>query len=470
MTLFPTTLHVLAQTRLYEDPGLRWFDFQLGFIAFAQVLWVFMVGACLGSLVNVLVYRIPRGLNFITPTSRCPSCQTKLTWRENVPIVGWLFLRGKCRFCRSPISPEYPIVETIVATLFAATYLTCYASGAGFMGKPFLALQPAWGMAGIVYTWPTLLILFVLFACIVAMTIIDARTFTIPAVLTNVPLVFGAATHILHAAFVQWKWNGLPKDRDDWIWTIATPGPHGWPWIGAALGAAAGLGIALVLMKLAIFKRPAEAQMRWEEAEYAKLAAQARAEGKDPEADQGENPAWMNMQYPHIRTDALRELLFLSPVVVGGLLGSVAAARFAGPAIFDQLTGEVTYTKPAPLVLCVLAGVILGYLVGGGVVWAIRIFGNLAFNKDSMGLGDVHMMAAVGACLGWTNPALALFAAAYLGLLWWVVMRVWKGRASKHLPFGPFLACGSILLFFARPLIEKLIGMVLAGHSVTLPM
>ncbi|MEO0630377.1 MAG: prepilin peptidase, partial [Planctomycetota bacterium] len=61
------------------------------------VLFVFAFGACVGSLINVLVYRLPLGLPVVVPSSRCPACATKLTWRENVPIFGWLLLGGRCR-------------------------------------------------------------------------------------------------------------------------------------------------------------------------------------------------------------------------------------------------------------------------------------------------------------------------------------------------------------------------------------
>ena len=75
------------------------------------VLFVFAYGACLGSLTNVIVYRMPRGLSIVSPPSRCPKCDTRLSWRDNIPVFGWLLLRGKCRYCKNPISVEYPVVE-----------------------------------------------------------------------------------------------------------------------------------------------------------------------------------------------------------------------------------------------------------------------------------------------------------------------------------------------------------------------
>src|SRR5213592_4306664 len=89
-------------------------------------VFTFAFGACFGSLINVIAYRVPLGLNIVTPPSRCPACETRLTWRENIPIFGWMILGGKCRFCKSKISPEYPIVEAVVAFLFLLFYAVWY--------------------------------------------------------------------------------------------------------------------------------------------------------------------------------------------------------------------------------------------------------------------------------------------------------------------------------------------------------
>lgn len=84
---------------------------------------VFLFGACWGSFLNVCIYRIPAELSVIKPRSRCPKCMTNLSWRDNIPIFGWLALGGKCRYCEAPISPRYPIIETITAVLFMWVWL-----------------------------------------------------------------------------------------------------------------------------------------------------------------------------------------------------------------------------------------------------------------------------------------------------------------------------------------------------------
>ncbi|MDO9079255.1 MAG: prepilin peptidase, partial [Desulfuromonadales bacterium] len=65
--------------------------------------WIFFLGACIGSFLNVCIYRIPARLSIVSPPSRCPKCETKIRWWQNIPIVSWLFLRGKCVTCKEKI-------------------------------------------------------------------------------------------------------------------------------------------------------------------------------------------------------------------------------------------------------------------------------------------------------------------------------------------------------------------------------
>ncbi len=78
-----------------------------------------IVGLFVGSFLNVVVYRAPRGLSVVTPRSFCPTCRRELQWWENVPVASWLALRGRCRTCHQPISPRYLFVELVTAGSFA---------------------------------------------------------------------------------------------------------------------------------------------------------------------------------------------------------------------------------------------------------------------------------------------------------------------------------------------------------------
>lgn len=86
------------------------------------LLWTFaaLVGASIGSFLNVCIYRWPAEQSVIRPPSRCPHCETELTWRDNIPIVGWLMLRGRCRYCGAAVSAQYPIIEFTTAMIWLA--------------------------------------------------------------------------------------------------------------------------------------------------------------------------------------------------------------------------------------------------------------------------------------------------------------------------------------------------------------
>ncbi len=78
---------------------------------------VFLVGLCLGSFLNVVIYRLPRGLSLWGPRSFCPACRRKLPWYENLPLLSYIFLRGRCRGCGHPIPLRYPLVEFLSGAL-----------------------------------------------------------------------------------------------------------------------------------------------------------------------------------------------------------------------------------------------------------------------------------------------------------------------------------------------------------------
>lgn len=97
---------LLAQTFEPATPGW-WVG--LAFVA--------MFGACLGSFLNVVFYRLPRGENLAWPGSHCPRCQHAIRPWHNIPVLGWLLLAGRCYDCRQPISIKYPMIEALVALL-----------------------------------------------------------------------------------------------------------------------------------------------------------------------------------------------------------------------------------------------------------------------------------------------------------------------------------------------------------------
>ncbi|MGD9503369.1 MAG: A24 family peptidase [Syntrophobacteraceae bacterium] len=129
--------------------------------------WMFIIGCCLGSFYNVVIHRLPNGESLVHPPSHCPGCDKPIAPYDNIPILSYLLLRGKCRHCRASISPRYPLVEALtglVAMLLFRRY--------GFH--------------------PQLLVEFVFASILIIITFIDLDTYTIPDVfsLTGIGLGF----------------------------------------------------------------------------------------------------------------------------------------------------------------------------------------------------------------------------------------------------------------------------------------
>ena len=92
----------------------------LSFLAPLLAAWLFVLGLCVGSFLNVVIARVPYGESIVRPRSRCPKCGHTLSWYENIPLLSWMALRGRCRGCKSPISARYPMVELLTGLLFLA--------------------------------------------------------------------------------------------------------------------------------------------------------------------------------------------------------------------------------------------------------------------------------------------------------------------------------------------------------------
>jgi leader peptidase (prepilin peptidase)/N-methyltransferase len=110
-----------------------------------SAIFAALLGACVGSFLNVVAWRIPRRESIVLPPSHCPRCGTTLAWHENLPVLGWLLVRGRCRHCRAPISVRYPLVELLTAGLWVAMLLARTAA----MGSPppWLLIAAGWLLA-----------------------------------------------------------------------------------------------------------------------------------------------------------------------------------------------------------------------------------------------------------------------------------------------------------------------------------
>ncbi len=100
-----------------------------GAVVWLIVVWLTVLGAVFGSFLNVVIYRLPRRMSLIEPPSHCPTCKKPIAWYDNVPVLGWIVLRGRCRKCRAPISVRYPVVEAATAAMFGVLGTVEFLSG-----------------------------------------------------------------------------------------------------------------------------------------------------------------------------------------------------------------------------------------------------------------------------------------------------------------------------------------------------
>ena len=134
--------------------------------------FVVALGLAVGSFLNVCIYRLPRDESVVSPPSRCPSCGRGLRWFENVPVLAWVLLGGRCRTCRVAVSPTYPIVEGVTALVFALQY---------------------WQLG-----WQPLLGVRLLFAAaMIVLFVIDLQHRILPNVITLPGVVVGLAASVL---------------------------------------------------------------------------------------------------------------------------------------------------------------------------------------------------------------------------------------------------------------------------------
>lgn len=442
-----------------------------------------MLGACVGSFLNVVIYRWPRDLSIRRPArSFCPACQVSISWYDNIPILSYLLLRGRCRRCQVPISLQYPLVEAATALVFLMTYDALFVSPQrdGVMYLPM--------------DWPMLLAHWLLWAGLIALSVMDLEAYMVDI---RVTWFITAAALVLHT-----------------IWPpLLIQGPFGMGWLrpgvtqaGVALAVSAGMLLSYALL----LRSRAEASTEANEAPLESPAAAAVAVGEAQGGGSGwlllmvpvamivgyelavilapNPPLWFSIQEaqvagyplpvrlwagmaalfiglvlaasqpqpqadaeiveaiqseaPESRRNALSELMLLAPPIVLGIV-ALLALHFV-PATRDGFLRALQWSpygswRP----VWGLTTALSGWVIGGAIGWGCRIFFTLLFGKEALGLGDVHILAAIGAVAGWPVAFLSFFLAAPLTLLAIVVIRF--RRQSRALPYGPWLALAAII-------------------------
>lgn len=133
-------------------------------LTITMIIFYGLIGLCIGSFLNVIIIRIPKGENIAFPASHCVTCKHPLKWYHNIPLFSWLFLGGKCAFCKQKISIQYPIIEILTTLIFISTAMK--------MG----------------YSYQTL-ILSILFTMLLALSVIDLKYKAVPDSI-SIPALF----------------------------------------------------------------------------------------------------------------------------------------------------------------------------------------------------------------------------------------------------------------------------------------
>lgn len=339
----------------------------------------FLIGACIGSFLNVVIYRVPLGMSVNEPKrSFCPKCKYAIPMWLNFPMVSWLWLRGKCASCGAPIAFRYFGVELLTAVLYAVVW---------WMFPPQV----------VIFLW-------VLVALLVSITFIDAEHLIIPTSMTWAGSVIG-----LGACMVWPQLPVLHEMAGNWLDGLK----HG------AIGWAAGffgLWIVVELGKLAFGKKA----MKFDKAVSWRL--------KEPEGDQDpmlfviddEEIAWWDIFSR--KTDRL--LIETGDIRIDG--ESVGGGSLTIREMEIELPdGKVRHLSDMKSLDGTATSVVIP--------------------REAMGMGDIHLLGMIGAFFGWAAVFSSLFAASILALFAAIVGRIGFG---KPLPFGPFLAVGSLIWAF----------------------
>ncbi|WP_407569723.1 prepilin peptidase [Deinococcus altitudinis] len=369
-----------------------------------------VLGLLIGSFSNVLIWRLPRHESVNFPPSHCPNCDHALAPIDLVPVLSWAMLGGKCRYCKAPISPRYPIVELI--------------TGAGYA---LLSVVFPYSQVG-----ASLLGLCLLFTLLLVASVIDQETYTIPDEISLPGAAIGLLFGLVNARSGAADTTGLP------VFAEALR--------GMLLGA--GLLIAIDLLGSWVIRRFRERAFPEFPLGYQQIALSLLA-GAWLGAGWGVGVGVLSAAANLLgrRTFRVPEWLTLG----GTLLSLVLTGTGAGPGLILMVQGALAAAGGMAL-LC-------------GLYWWLSPLITKTPEDDSddydasaMGFGDVKLAALIGAFLGWEKlivaVVFAVVAGAVLGVLQLLIFK------ENRLKFGPYLAIGAVLaLLFGSQLVQMYRGL-----------
>ncbi len=361
-------------------------------------LFVLVLGACVGSFLNVVIHRLPREMRVDRPKrSFCPSCETQIPWHLNIPIVSWVLLRGKCAKCSAPIAMRYVLVEALTAVLFLCIW------------RAFLP----WG-------WGVPIVAWILVSLLVAATFIDFEHYIIPDSINWGGAVVGLLFAGLLPLLATWfpaagilKLEALGDGVLNPVWF------RGLMWSG--IGAVVGWGLLKAVVeggKLAFGRKvhEFESPLSWK-------IHQPGSES-EPQFDIGKDVyKWGDLfSRP---TDKL--VIQSSDVTIDGKsFAGDSIVMFWNRAEIGENTIELDDMETIQ-----------------GTTQRIDQ------PREAMGLGDVKFVMMIGAFLGWKATVFTLIAGSIFGSIGGVGQKfVAHEKWGKPIPFGPYLALAALVFLF----------------------
>lgn len=386
-------------------------------------VFALVLGLLIGSFLNVVIHRVPRGASIIWPGSHCPDCSTALRAWDNIPLLSFALLRGRCRQCAQAISWRYPAIELLTGLLFLA--LICKTG-------------PHWDV-----------LLEMTFAgALIALIFIDAKHHLLPNVIIYPAFVFALAAATLRAGW------GQPISYAFDLSFIFSTTPTEFPfaraaWIGGFWLALAAPGFWLLdLLDLWLYDK----YFDWEEDE-AELPATGNAvesaqvaTGNHSEAETSPNAA---QELADNAEDEASERRYRRTILATMAAGLALALTWAGTVIWlgpnhPQNFEDAYYG---------LSRACAGALVSSMPIWWLRALYFFIRRSEGMGLGDVKLMAVIGAFLGWQGAFSSLLLASIGGAFIGAILAWRSERGLKTaLPFGVCLGVAALLtLLLATP-------------------
>ena len=379
------------------------------------IVFIFAFGCCIGSFLNVVIYRLPRDKSLVSPPSACPTCGKYIQFYDNIPLFSWLLLHAKCRNCKASISPQYFAIDLLTCLVYTGLFYV-------FCLTDIRTGIPSFLQGG----WLIYLVSIILLGAFIAVSVIDMQLWVIP---------ISVCWFVTAAGLAASAFGGFLIDPDVIRGYALLPNASA-ATASLALGAAIGLGISMILLATGLIKRSYEAQIGQELA---------------PDLPEDIPQALADDQNFNHRAEICKEIIFLLPIILCSLT------------VFGLFKKCIPINNwwidfsQKPLVAGLL-GSLWGYFVGCGVVWATRIFGTLGFGKEAMGLGDVHLMGAAGSVIGPVLATAAFFIAPFFGLVAAAFQMFFK--KVRQIPYGPFLSLGTfVVMIFHDRVLTFLISM-----------